>query len=82
MFSIKNNTAETKKIPNTIPVLLTIDGSVDIGSDTRMHVSDDYKLSFSFTGKINNVTFTLEPITLQKEQTLMEKTMDSKNKAQ
>jgi hypothetical protein len=50
-----------KKIPHTIPFLMAIDESFDIGSDTRTAVNDDYKLPFRFTGTINKLTFKLGP---------------------
>ncbi len=39
-----------KTIPHTIPMLMAIDESFDIGSDTRTGVDDSYKLPFHFTG--------------------------------
>ncbi len=50
-----------KTIPHTIPFLMAIDESFDIGSDTRTGVNDDYKLPFHFTGTINKLTFKLGP---------------------
>ncbi|WP_237227855.1 arylsulfatase [Rubinisphaera sp. JC750] len=48
-------------IPNTIPNLLTIDESFDIGLDTRTPIDDnDYQLPFTFDGTINNVTIELK----------------------
>lgn len=42
-----------KKIPHTIPFLMTIDETFDVGLDTRTPVDDhDYQLPFRFTGKI------------------------------
>jgi arylsulfatase A-like enzyme len=48
-------------VPHTIPFLMAIDESFDIGSDTRTAVNDDYKLPFHFTGTINKLTFKLGP---------------------
>ena len=50
-----------KTIPHTIPFLMSIDESFDVGSDTRTGVNDDYKLPFRFTGTINKLTFKLGP---------------------
>ncbi|MGA9723270.1 MAG: arylsulfatase [Candidatus Binatus sp.] len=50
-----------KTIPHTIPFLMAIDESFDIGSDTRTGVNDDYQLPFHFTGTINKLTFKLGP---------------------
>ncbi|HET7911850.1 MAG TPA: hypothetical protein VFL49_07455, partial [Pseudolabrys sp.] len=51
-----------KTLPHTIPAILTIDETLDIGSDTRTPVDDaDYKVPFPFTGTINKVGFKLGP---------------------
>ncbi len=51
-----------KTIARTTPVLLTIDETFDIGSDTRTRVDDaDYQVPFPFTGTINKVNFKLGP---------------------
>jgi arylsulfatase A-like enzyme len=48
-----------KTVAHTIPLLMTIDETLDIGSDTRTGVDDSYQLPFRFTGTINKVTFKL-----------------------
>jgi arylsulfatase A-like enzyme len=61
-----------KTIPHTIPILMTIDETFDIGSDTRTAVDDSYKLPFRFTGKIDKLTFKLGPEQMtSNEQKLM-----------
>jgi arylsulfatase A-like enzyme len=50
-----------KAVPHTIPFIMAIDETLDIGSDTRTGVNDDYKLPFHFTGTINKLTFKLGP---------------------
>ncbi len=50
-----------KAIPHTIPFLMAIDESFDIGSDTRTGVDGTYKLPFHFTGTIDKLTFKLGP---------------------
>jgi arylsulfatase A-like enzyme len=58
----------SKSIPHTIPVLLTIDETFDVGSDTRTPVDDaDYQVPFRFTGKINKVQVKLGPSELMPE---------------
>ena len=58
-----------KKIPHTIPVLMTIDETFDIGVDTRTPVDDkDYQVPFRFTGKLNKVTFKLGPTQLTSDE--------------
>ena len=50
-----------KTIAHTIPMLMSIDESFDIGSDTRTGVDDSYKLPFKFTGTIDKLTYKLGP---------------------
>ena len=50
-----------KTIPHTIPFLMAIDETFDIGSDTRTGVDDSYKLPFHFTGTIDKLTYKLGP---------------------
>ena len=55
-------------IAHTTPVLLTIDETFDIGSDTRTPVDDkDYQVPFHFNGKIDRVAFKLGPDQLMPE---------------
>ena len=56
-----------KTVAHTIPLLMTIDETLDIGSDTRTGVDDSYQLPFRFTGTINKVTFKLGPSQLSAE---------------
>jgi hypothetical protein len=54
-----------KKVPHTIPALMTIDETFDVGVDTRTAVDDkDYQVPFRFTGKLNKLTFKLGPTQL------------------
>jgi arylsulfatase len=50
-----------KTIPHTIPLLMSIDETFDIGVDTRTPVDDSYDVPFRFTGTINKLTFNLGP---------------------
>jgi arylsulfatase len=50
-----------KTIAHTIPLLMTIDETFDIGIDTRSPVDDSYELPFRFTGKIDKLTIKLGP---------------------
>jgi arylsulfatase len=54
----------TKNLENTEPVMFPEDESFDVGMDTRTPVSlieYHYDCPFTFTGKINRLTFTLDP---------------------
>ena len=50
-----------KTIAHTIPLLMAIDETFDIGVDTRSAVDGSYKLPFRFTGTIDKLTFKLGP---------------------
>jgi arylsulfatase A-like enzyme len=50
-----------KTIPHSIAMLMSIDESFDIGSDTRSGVDGSYQLPFTFTGTIDKLTFKLGP---------------------
>jgi arylsulfatase A-like enzyme len=50
-----------KKVEHTIPLLLTIDETFDVGVDTRTGVDDSYQVPFRFTGTINKLTVKLGP---------------------
>jgi hypothetical protein len=50
----------TKQIPHTIPFLMTLGETFDIGIDTRSGVNDeDYQLPFEFSGTIDKLTVQL-----------------------
>jgi hypothetical protein len=60
VFKVDGKEVANKKVPHTIPFLMTIDETFDIGSDMRTSVDDkDYQVPFRFTGKIIKLTFNL-----------------------
>ncbi len=51
-----------QSVPHTIPFLMTLDETFDIGCDTRTPVDDtDYQAPFTFNGTINKLTYELGP---------------------
>ena len=75
VLSVDGKAVDTKKMAHTIPFVVTIDETFDVGVDTRTPVDDsDYQVPFRFTGKIAKVT-----IKLGKEQLVGE---DRKAKAE
>ena len=50
-----------KTIAHTIPLIMSMDETLDIGMDTRTGVDDSYELPFKFTGAINKVSYKLGP---------------------
>ena len=68
VLKVDGKEAASKKVPHTIPFLMTIDETFDIGSDLRTPVNDkDYQVPFRFTGKIAKLTFKLGPEQLSPE---------------
>jgi arylsulfatase len=50
-------------IAHTIPFILTIEETFDVGIDTRTSVDDrDYQVPFAFTGTIEKLTVELKPV--------------------
>jgi hypothetical protein len=68
VLSVDGKAVDTKQIPHTIPALMTIDESFDVGVDTRTGVDDkDYKPPFRFTGKLDKLTIKLGPSQMMAE---------------
>ena len=61
VLSVDGKELSRKTMEHSIPFLMSIDETFDIGSDTRTPVDDSYKLPFHFTGKIDKLTFKLGP---------------------
>ena len=75
----------TKTIPYTIPFVVTIDESFDVGVDTRSGVDDnDYQPPFRFTGKVGKLTVKLVPPerTAEEEDLFKRKTQEVANARQ
>ncbi|MBS0520537.1 MAG: arylsulfatase [Proteobacteria bacterium] len=61
VLKVDGMAVDTKKMERTVPLLLQIDESLDVGSDTLTGVNDaDYKPPFAFTGKLNKVTLSID----------------------
>ena len=55
----------TLTMPHTIPFLLPVSETFDVGVDTRSSVNEkDYQVPFRFNGKLNKLTFKLGPTKL------------------
>jgi arylsulfatase A-like enzyme len=61
VFTVDGKELAKKTIKHTIPLLMSIDESFDVGLDTRTGVDDSYKLPFRFTGTIDKLTIKLGP---------------------
>jgi arylsulfatase A-like enzyme len=68
VLSVDGKEVDRKTIPHTVPLLMSIDETFDIGSDTRTPVDDfEYQVPFHFTGTINKLTYNLGPEQLSAE---------------
>jgi arylsulfatase A-like enzyme len=61
-LKVDGKVVSTQTIERTIPIMLPIDETFDIGSDTGTPVDDkDYQVPFKFSGKIDRLTIALDP---------------------
>ena len=70
VLSVDGKEVSRKTMEHTIPVAFPEDESFDIGHDTRTGVAMleyRYDVPFKFTGKINKLTFDLDPVQLTDE---------------
>ena len=61
VLTVDGKVVSRRKMEHTIPFLMAIDETLDIGRDTRTPVDESYKLPFKFDGTINKVTYKLGP---------------------
>lgn len=65
------------RIPQTIPVRVSLDETIDVGEDTGTAVVDDYsaKMPFAFTGTLKKFVVVLEPqkLSAEEQKRLLEK---------
>jgi arylsulfatase A-like enzyme len=80
-FSVDGKVVATQKMERTIPLLLPIDETFDIGSKSGTPIDDaDYQVPFAFTGKIDKLTFSVEPPKLTEDD--VKKLMEAEHAAQ
>jgi arylsulfatase A-like enzyme len=85
VLSVDGKEVDRKQMPHTIPFMVSMDESFDVGVDTRYGVDDnDYQVPFPFTGTLEKLTIKLVPPkrTAEEEQLLQQKTQDAKKAAQ
>jgi arylsulfatase len=61
VLTVDGKVLSKQKMEHTIPFLMALDESLDIGLDTRTPVDESYKLPFKFAGTINKLTYKLGP---------------------
>ena len=62
VLSVDGKEVDRKTIEHTIPLLMSIDETFDIGLDTRTPVDFSYDVPFAFTGTIDKLNYKLGPI--------------------
>jgi arylsulfatase len=68
VLSVDGREVARKAIPHTIPAIMSIDESFDVGVDTRTSVDDkDYQPPFRFTGTLNKLTIEPGPTQLSSD---------------
>jgi arylsulfatase len=67
-FSVDGKLVATQTLEKTIPLLLPIDETFDIGAKSGTPIDDrDYQTPFAFTGKIDKLNISVEPPKLTPE---------------
>jgi arylsulfatase len=85
VLSVDGKAVASRKMPHTIPFLVSLDESFDVGVDTRYGVDDhDYLPPFRFTGKLIRLTIKLVPPerTAEEENLIRRKTQEAANARQ
>ena len=69
VLKVDDKEAATSKIPHTLPFIMSIDETFDVGVDTRTPVDDrDYQVPFRFSGKIDKLTVKVGPVQLTSDE--------------
>ncbi len=69
VLSVDGKQVASKTIPHTIPFLMSIDETFDVGIDLRTPVDDnDYQVPFAFNGTIKKLTINLKPAPMSAEE--------------
>jgi len=69
VLSVDGKQLAKHTMPHSIPLLMSIDETFDVGLDTRSTVDDSYQLPFRFTGTIDKLTFDLGHSQMSVEET-------------
>lgn len=67
VLSVDGKVLARQQVEHTIPFLMSLDESFDIGMDTRTGVDDSYELPFRFAGTIDKLTYKIGPEQLAAE---------------
>ena len=68
VLTVDGKEVDRKTIPHTIPLLMSIDETFDIGLDTRTPVDSTYDVPSRFTGTIDKLNYRLGPEQMTAEE--------------
>jgi hypothetical protein len=68
ILSVDGKEVDRKTIPHTIPLLMSVDETFDIGLDTRTPADFTYDVPFAFTGTIDKLNYKLGPSQMTAEE--------------
>jgi Sulfatase len=69
VLKVDDKEVATRKILHTIPFIIAVEETFDVGVDTRTGVEDkDYQVPFRFTGKLDKLTLKLAPVQLTRDE--------------
>jgi len=68
VFSVDGKEIAKKILEHTIPLMMAIDETFDVGVDTRSPVDFTYEVPFRFTGAIDKLTYKLGPEQITAEE--------------
>jgi arylsulfatase A-like enzyme len=68
VFSVDGKEVAKKTLEHTIPLMMAIDETFDVGVDSRSPVDFTYEVPFRFTGAIDKLTYKLGPEQITAEE--------------
>jgi arylsulfatase A-like enzyme len=60
ILKVDGKEVATQKMMHTVPIILQFDENFDIGADTGTPVTEEYQVPFTFNGKLNKLTLTID----------------------
>ncbi|SFI14929.1 arylsulfatase [Albimonas pacifica] len=67
-LSVDGVVVASERLPRTIGYRMSLDETLDIGSDTGTPISEDYQVPFEFTGDLDSVVISITEHALSEEQ--------------
>jgi len=67
-LTVDSEKVASEHLPQTIAYRMSLNETLDIGEDTGTPISEDYKMQFKFTRKLEKVTINITEEKLTEEQ--------------